>query len=280
MFVGFCRSSRRTHKCHGHARFVVTALSIMPPPNIILYDVPSATPEAWAPNIWRIRFVLNYKRLPYRTVWVECNDVERTLRSVGAPPASIGRDGRPVYALPAILVPQRPSEPPIVLSTANVIVEYLEMAFPARPIFPDGSKALQMVFIHYLNDVVLKPLLAIMIPLSHMRLPEHVQAHFRGSTTSGMPGYLAPGPQRERAWLAVKEKFDFLATLLDKNNGADGDGLVAMGRELSYADFAICSVLLWIERVSPHDGWTRMRQWSNGRWIRLWDRCKDHMDVL
>ncbi|KAI0300512.1 hypothetical protein B0F90DRAFT_1810385 [Multifurca ochricompacta] len=244
----------------------------MAPPNIILYDVPSATPEAWAPNIWRIRFVLNYKRLPYRTVWIEYSDVERTLRSIGAPPASIGRDDRPVYALPAILIPQRPPESPIVLTTASVIVEYLEMAFPARPVFPEGSTALQVVFVHYLNDVVVKPLLSIMVPLSHIRLPEHVQAHIRGPAMAG--------PQRERAWLAVKEKFDFLAALLDKNNGVDGDGLVVMGRELSYADFVICSVLLWVERVSPHDGWTRMRQWSNGRWVRLWDRCKDYMDVL
>ncbi|KAI0266390.1 hypothetical protein BC834DRAFT_969430 [Gloeopeniophorella convolvens] len=252
----------------------------MAPPSIILYDVPSASPEAWAPNIWRIRFVLNYKRLPYRTVWVEFNDVERTLRSIGAPPSSTGRDGRPVYALPVISVPQRSPAPPITLSTANVIAEYLEVTFPARPVFPEGSRALQVVFVHYLNDVVIKPLLAIMVPLSHLRLPEHAQAHFRGPAAAGMPGYLAPGPQREQAWQAVKEKFDTLAALLDKNSGADGDGVVAMGRELSYADFAVCSVLVWIERVSPHDGWARMRQWNNGRWARLWDRCRDHMDVL
>jgi len=103
--------------------------------------------------------VLNYKRLLYRTAWVEYQDVERTLRSIGAPPASVGRDGRPVYALPAIMVPQRPSEPPIVLSSANAIVEYLEMTHPARPVFPDGSRALQLAFVHYLNDVVVKPLL-------------------------------------------------------------------------------------------------------------------------
>ncbi|KAI0277050.1 hypothetical protein BGY98DRAFT_1090049 [Russula aff. rugulosa BPL654] len=218
----------------------------MAPPNIILYDVRSATPEAWAPNIWRIRFVLNFKRLLYRTCWIEYQDVEQTLRSIGAPPSSVGRDGRPVYTLPAISVPQR-SEQPVVLSNANAIVEYLEMTHPARPVFPDGSRALQLAFVHYLNDVVVKPLLAIMVPLSHMRLPEH--------------------------------KFDFLASLLDKNSGPDGDGLVVMGRELSYADFAICSLLVWIERVSPHDGWMRMRQWSGGRWVRLWDRCKDHMDV-
>ncbi|KAA1472654.1 hypothetical protein DENSPDRAFT_778705 [Dentipellis sp. KUC8613] len=251
----------------------------MAPPSITLYDIPSAMPEPWAPNIWRIRFILNYKRLPYRTVWIDFNNVEPTLRSINAPPTSMGRDGRPIYTLPVIADPQRGGYP-VVLSNANTIAEYLEVNYPARPIFPEGSRALQVTFVHYLNDVVVKPLLPIMVPLSHMRLPERTQAHFRAGSQAGMPGYLAPGPQREQAWMAVKEKFDFLAVLLDKNSPPDGDGVVAMGRELSYADFAVCSVLVWVERVAPHDGWARMRQWGGGRWVRLYDRCRDYMDTM
>ncbi|KAI0041591.1 hypothetical protein FA95DRAFT_1548558 [Auriscalpium vulgare] len=252
----------------------------MPPPSITLYDVPSLTPEAWSPNIWRIRLILNYKRLPYRTAWVEFSDVERVLRSINAPPTAISRDGRPLYALPAIVVPQHSSGRPIVLTNASTIAEYLEAAFPARPIFPDGSKAMQSVFVQYLHDIVLQPLLAVMVPLTHMRLPAHVQAQFRGPPPASLPGYLTPGPQREQAWVAVKEKLDLLAAMLDKNVGSDGDGVVAMGRELTYADFAVCGVLIWVERVAPHDGWARMRQWSGGRWARLWERCREYMDVL
>ena len=69
-----------------------------------------------------------------------------------------------------ISVPQR-SEQPIVLSNANAnananaIVEYLEMTHAAMPVFPDGSRALQFAFVHYLNDVVVKPLLAIMVAI-------------------------------------------------------------------------------------------------------------------
>ncbi|ETW75149.1 hypothetical protein HETIRDRAFT_437012 [Heterobasidion irregulare TC 32-1] len=253
----------------------------MAPPSITLYDVPSAMPEPWAPNIWRIRFILNYKRLPYRTVWIEFHDVERTLRSINAPPTGQHRDGRPIYSLPVIVDPSRsPGYQPIVLSQANAIAEYLEATYPARPVFPDGSRALQIAFVHFLNDIVLKPLLLIMVPLSHFRLPERSQAHFHAGSQPPMPGHLTPGPQREQAWLAVKEKFDFLAVILDKNRAPDGDGIVAMGRELSYADFAMCSVLIWVERVAPHDGWARMRQWGGGRWARLWERCKNYMDAM
>jgi glutathione S-transferase len=227
----------------------------------------------------KFRFILNFKKLPYRTVWVEFHEVERASRSIGAPPTSTSRDGRPIYTLPVIVDASRSQSSPVVLTNPNVITEYLEVTYPARPVFPPGSRALQSVFVQYLNDVVLKPLLVVMVPLTHSRLPPQAQTYFRGQS-GGMPAYISAGPQREYAWVAVRERFDQLAAMLDKNNGGDGDGVVAMGHELSYADFAICSVLIWIERVSPDDGWARVRQWGGGRWTRLWDRCSPYMEVL
>lgn len=180
-------------------------------------------------------FILNYKRLHYRTVWVEFSEVEATLRAIDAPPTSRRSDGRAVYTLPVILDPLRSIASPTVLSNANIIAEYLEITYPARPIFPEGSRALQSLFVHYIQEIFAKPLLPILVPLTHQALPERSQAHFRPSSVQ-----LAP-PQREQAWRAVKEQFDFLAMILDKN--AEGNGIVAMGHEVSYADFALCSVL-------------------------------------
>ncbi|KAH8103397.1 hypothetical protein BXZ70DRAFT_727497 [Cristinia sonorae] len=242
---------------------------------IVLYDVPSSVTQPWVPNIWRIRFILNFKRLPYRTVWVELPDVETTLLSIKAPPTSYRSDNRPVYTLPVIVDPLRSRTKPMVLSNASTIAEYLETSYPARPVYPEGSRALQTLFVHYLQDVFVKPLLPILVPLSHQRLPERSQAH----TPVNHPPQLS-GPQREQAWRAVKEQFDILALTMDKNSGTDGDGVVTMGHEVSYADFSLCSVLIWIERVSPHDGWPRVRSWHEGRWIRLYDRCKEYMDVF
>ncbi|KAH7929210.1 hypothetical protein BV22DRAFT_1003381 [Leucogyrophana mollusca] len=239
---------------------------------IILYDVPSNIPQPWAPNIWRIRLILNYKRLPYRTCWVEFPDVEQTLQSAGAAPTSVRSDGRPVYSLPAIVDPIRSPRQPVVLSNANAIAEYLETTYPARQLFPEGSRAVQSLFVHYVQEIFVKPLLPIMVPLSHQRLPERSKTHFRHSS----PNVAVP----EQAWRAVQDQFDFLAAVLDKNAGMDGDGVVAQGFEVSYADFAVCSVLIWIEKVSPHDGWARIKQWNGGRWSRLWDRCHSYMDVF
>ncbi|KAJ7136395.1 hypothetical protein C8R43DRAFT_1020634 [Mycena crocata] len=272
---------------------------------ITLYDSPGTRSQTWVPNIWRIRFILNYKRLPYRTVWVEFPDVETTLRAIGAPPSSQRPDGRPIYTLPVIsprkipppalntdliqviVDPTRNAQAPQILSNTNNIAEYLEACYPARPVFPEGSRALQTLFVHYIQEVFAKPLLPIMVPITHDRLPERTQSHFHGSSRSRTPmpmspsghAALPPGPQREHAWQLVKDQFDFLALILDKNVG-DGDGVVAQGHHVSYADFALCSVLLWIEQMAPHDGWARVRDWNGGRWARLRQRCQDYMDVL
>jgi glutathione S-transferase len=245
---------------------------------ITLYDIPTGpnSPQPWAPNIWRVRFILNFKRLRYRTKWVDFANVESTLRAIGAPPSAVRSDGRPIYTLPVIVDATRNPNNPQILSNTNNIAEYLESTYPRPAVYPEGSRALQTLFVHYIQEVFAKPLLPIMIPLSHQQLPQHIRSHYLGSPSGGdVP--LPPGPERERAWMAVKEQFDFLANILGKNVG-DGDGVVAMGRDVSYADFALCSVLIWIERMAPHDGWARVRTWNGGRWNLLWERCRPYMD--
>ncbi|KAJ7930870.1 hypothetical protein B0H13DRAFT_1594964 [Mycena leptocephala] len=251
------------------------------PPVITLYDSPGTRAQTWVPNIWRIRFILNYKRLRYHTVWVEFPDVEATLRSIGAPPSATRADGKPIYSLPVIVDPTRNPKSPHILSNTTAIAEYLETSYPARPVFPDGSRALQTLFVHYIQEVFAKPLLPIMVPLTHNRLPERTQTHFHGALRAATPILhpLPPGPQREQAWAIVKAQFDCLALILDKNIG-DGDGVVVQGHQVSYADFALCAMLLWIEQMAPHDGWSRVRDWNGGRWAKLRYKCKDYMDVL
>lgn len=264
-------------------------------PYITLYDTPSSTSSSWAPHIWRIRYfqklyatidanpvgiyrlILNYKRLPHCTVWVEFPEIDRKMRSIGAPPTSKGPDGKPVYTLPVIVDSIRNSNP-IILSGPTIIAEYLEMAYPARLIFPEGTRALQTLFVQYIHDVVVRPLLPIMVPLSHQRLPERSQTHFFP------PGQrprdpIPPGAPRNQAWQAVRDSFDNLAAIMGKNGGDDGDGIVVCGRDLTYGDFALCAILIWIEKVSPQDGWLRVRSWNGGRWMILWERCKDYMDI-
>ncbi|KAJ7241644.1 hypothetical protein C8J57DRAFT_1438765 [Mycena rebaudengoi] len=231
-------------------------------PIITLYDLKSASPQPWAPNIWRI------SDLRYRTVWVEFPDVEATLRAIGAPASAVRSDGRPIYTLPVVA--------PHILANTNNIAEYLEAAYPARPVFPEGTRALQSLFVHYIQEIFVKPLLPIMVPLSHQSLPE--RSHGGGPSSPQVVSDASCRPSSvNRRGAQVKEQFDFLSMILDKNVG-DGDGMVACGHEVSYADFALCSVLIWIQRMAAQDGWMRIREWNGGRWARLWERCKAYMD--
>lgn len=224
-----------------------------------------------------LRLILNYKRIPHRTQWIELQDVDRTMRSIGAPPTSRRSDGRPSYTLPVIVDTIRSPNAPVVLSNPSTIAEYLEITYPARPLFPDGTKALQTLFVHYLQEVFSKPILPLMIPLSARGLPERSQAHLFAGHTPADP--YPPGPNREQQWQQVRESFTFLASVMDKNTGEDGDRDLVSGHDITYSDFALVSILIWIERVSPQEGWLRIRSWNGGRWSRLMERCRQYMDV-
>ena len=197
------------------------------------------------------------------------------MRSIGAPPASRTPDGRAVYTLPVIVDPTINQHRPTILSNPSVISEYLEITYPARPLFPEGTKALQTLFVHYLQEVFSRPLLAIMVPLSASRLPERSVHHF---FPPGQPPRLS-GAQREQALASVRENFNFLASVLDKNND-DGDGTVVCGYDLTYADMALVSILIWFDRVSPQELWPQVRTWNGGRWLRLMERCRKYMDQM
>ncbi|KAJ6464686.1 hypothetical protein DFH09DRAFT_1488587 [Mycena vulgaris] len=233
-------------------------------PMITLYDSPGTRAQTWVPNIWRIRFILNYKRLRYNTVWIEFPDVEATLRGIGAPPSAKTR-GRKADL--------HPPPPPQILSNTNNIAEYLEACYPARPVFPEGSRALQTLFVHYIQEVFAKPLLPIMVPLTHDRLPERTQSHFHGNLArdDAHARLRAPPPTRPAASSLTSSRSSWTRNVGD---GAS-DGIVAQGCNVSYADFALCSMLLWIEQMAPHDGWSRIRDWNGGRWVKLRHRCKD-----
>lgn len=51
-------------------------------PEIILYDLGSLQNEPFSPLAWRIRLMLNYKGIPYKTVFLEFPDIEPTLKGL------------------------------------------------------------------------------------------------------------------------------------------------------------------------------------------------------
>jgi hypothetical protein len=50
--------------------------------DIVLYDLACTKDVCFSPVVWRIRLMLNYKQVPYRTVFLEFPDIEPTLKGL------------------------------------------------------------------------------------------------------------------------------------------------------------------------------------------------------
>ncbi|KAK1062154.1 hypothetical protein LTR74_010464 [Friedmanniomyces endolithicus] len=53
---------------------------------IIFYDLDNKKDTAWNPNTWKTRMVLNFKKIPYETEWVEYPALAPKLKALGVPP--------------------------------------------------------------------------------------------------------------------------------------------------------------------------------------------------
>lgn len=106
---------------------------------IVLYDIPSRHGSCWSWNTWRTRLVLNYKGLPYRTIWLEYPDIAPTLQSLGI---SAHKDV-PAYTLPAIT-----------LSDGRHIMGSMEIAQELDRLSPTPSLQLDLPVVAQVETIV------------------------------------------------------------------------------------------------------------------------------
>jgi hypothetical protein len=51
-------------------------------PEIVLFDLACTENVCFSPVVWRIRLMLNYKRIPYLTKFIEFPDIQSTLEDL------------------------------------------------------------------------------------------------------------------------------------------------------------------------------------------------------
>jgi hypothetical protein len=49
---------------------------------IVLYDLACTKNECFSPVVWKIRLMLNYKHIPYKTIFLEFPDIEPTFEGL------------------------------------------------------------------------------------------------------------------------------------------------------------------------------------------------------
>jgi hypothetical protein len=70
----------------------------------------------------------------------------------------------------------------------------------------------------------------------------------------------------------VRNSWSTLGEILDLNGPMEQAGPLVMGKEVSYSDFIIAGLILWLQRGEGGDGrrWKELSEWDGGRWGLIW----------
>jgi len=235
---------------------------------IVFYDIPSTLPgKAWSPNTWKVRFVLNYKGIPYRTEWVEYPDIEPHNKKLGINPTSKKPDGSPHYTLPAIHDPSTGTY----LADSLLIAEYLEKTYPDTPsIFPHETKSLQYAFQSSFGIGAVRPFIipTIFPKLGTQRSEDYYRRTREISFGKTLEDVVPVGNERIEEWAKFREGLNKVDQCFAKT---DAKGPFVMGDTISWSDIFVSSYLIWFKIVWGEDSeeWKDVASWNEGRWGNL-----------
>ncbi|KAH9942894.1 hypothetical protein B0H21DRAFT_695862 [Amylocystis lapponica] len=237
---------------------------------IIFYDIPSAVVKdsAWSPNTWKTRFVLNYKGIAHKTVWVEYPDIARVCQEIGAAPTSTTEDGSPLYTLPAIHDPSTKTS----VSDSAAIARYLDKTYPDTPVvIPAGTAALHAALDTAIATTVQTRLLKVMMLPTNNQLNPVSEAFFRRTREERLGKLEAlspPGPIRENNWAEVRKALGTVAQWMAANGEETS---FFLGDTIRYADIVVAGWLVWVKKVYGPDSpeWADVKTWDGGKWARF-----------
>ncbi|EPQ61228.1 hypothetical protein GLOTRDRAFT_109364 [Gloeophyllum trabeum ATCC 11539] len=242
----------------------------MPQEEIILYDLPRREMEKgpWSPNTLKARFALEFKGLPYKTVWIEYPDVAAHCQKIGAKPTGKWPDGTPLYTLPVIQDPNTDA----VVSDSYAIAEYLDAHYATpRSLIPAGTEGLHAAFFKAITDNAFAKLFPI-IPAAVAKLLNPPSAEYFVRTREAQFGKLdefcPPGPKREQQLKEAKAGLDIVEGWYQK---AGKDTLYLMGDTPSWADLIVAAYMVGMKRMQGEhsDEWKQISSWNSGRWAKL-----------
>ncbi|KAJ6534997.1 hypothetical protein B0H19DRAFT_1184670 [Mycena capillaripes] len=245
--------------------------------SLVFYDIPSTIPsKCWSPNLWKTRYALNFKGIPYKTVWLEYPEIEPLCCEIGAAPTSNKLDGRPHYTLPVI----HDLSTGAVISDSTKIASYLDATYPDKPLLmPAGTVALHRAFEDAAHALI-APLYPYGLPPSQAKLNPASAEYFRrtreerwGKTLEN----LAPkGEEDAIQWKKLKDGFGKIDEWILANGPG---GRYVMGDAPCYADMWVAAYILWIKLVLP-DRWEEVKLWHEGRWAKLLLEMKKYETVV
>ncbi|TVY30815.1 Glutathione S-transferase-like protein ustS [Lachnellula hyalina] len=176
-------------------------------PEIVLYDLACTKNVCFSPTVWRIRLMLNYKKIPYRTVFLEFPDIEPTLKGLGL----VLGGSASKYTVPAIHhVPTN-----TYMMDSTPIAQFLESTYPDPPVPLTSelgreieSKARVVVGMAFRTSVM---------PREMGILSPRAQEYFRRTREAAfghpLEDLLDPGKE-DQAWIAVSDSMRLVGELI------------------------------------------------------------------
>ena len=223
---------------------------------------------------------MNFKKLAYKTEWIEYPDIEGHCKKLGIEPTKFFEDGRPpLYTLPAI----HDLSTGVKMADSQPIVEYLEKTYPEAPtLFPHNTLGLQTAFeqAYIQNSDAIRPFF---IPSVWERLNPPSQEYFRRTREARigkkLEDWVPQGEDRERQWALVKNHFDQVEAWYSKNGGT---GPFLMGETVTWADLVVAGSTLWLKIIwgENHPYWKEIEVWHGGRWKKLIDALEIYSVVV
>ncbi|KAI4122839.1 MAG: hypothetical protein LQ338_005591 [Usnochroma carphineum] len=208
--------------------------------DIVLFDLASRDHRAWSPNPWKTRLVLNYKRLPYTTHWLEYPDIEPTLKSLGVPANPEGTTNYTPYTVPTIRFPDG-----TYVMDSRKIASALEERYPSPPLH---LSAPELAKIEELVPALIAPLGGVTLPKVPRNLLNERSAQYFNETRSKRFGMPLDQFEREKGgdaqWEEVRPTITQVGELLKKKGGP-----FVLGEEVSYADFILVGLLRLFKRI-------------------------------
>jgi glutathione S-transferase len=215
------------------------------------------------------RYTLGYKKIPFRTIWVQYPDIAPLCKKIGAAPTSVNPDGSPLYTLPVIHDPFTGKT----ISDSWNIAQYLDETYPDRPaVLPKGTRALQWSFTVAVSELAFVHIRPLLMYPSWAQLHPESQPFYRSPREAQFGCKLeeiSAGAARAEHLESAEKSLRRVASWLGKNG--DDAGFWIMGDTVSFADFFLGGWLAWVRRVDP-DMWDRIKSWDNGVWWKHLNR--------
>ncbi|KAH6641718.1 hypothetical protein F5144DRAFT_600325 [Chaetomium tenue] len=219
-------------------------MTTQPSPEIILYDLASTKNVCFSPVVWRIRLILNYKQIPYQTIFLEFPDIEPTLSALGLPPHPPDTTTNPpkppkhAYTVPAIY--HLPTS--TYLMDSLPITHFLNTTYPTPPLSPPTPQTALLEA--QLRAVAGPPTFRSVVPRELRILAPRAQEYFRRTREPGLGGLRVEDLLRgeEEAWEGAREgleKVDGVVRELRERGG----GRFVGGERPGVVDFLVAGGL-------------------------------------